>query len=395
MKKGINYSLSVFFLFILFFSQSVLAVDNAQLSQEVSGTNLPIYRLQSSATGEYLFTYAQEEIDNLVKNGWGNQGIGWYAPRNSRAGTPVYRLYNKKNHIHLYTADKNEMRSLLSTGIWEADFNGDPIFNSGGNKPIYRLFNGENEAHLLTSNFNEYNNFSNKGWKSEGVAFYGTTRYFKQEYKLQPTDITNVECDAAIQADVYMSGRGTGYHSKILIQTPTSAVSFGLQYDSEGLGEFRNKTAFIIENVASNDPGQQTYTRIGYGEDKKWYRLLLTFKKNGTIDTYVNGNHIGQVINKKLTDHVNLSVEGSARVLGDSIDVKFDNIMLKGPGEYDPTLEWTPNITNTNNGFKVYKDGNNVRVIGKITGLGKDEDWDSAYNSVSGVAQYPLSQHGY
>lgn len=207
--------------------------------------------------------------------------------------------------------------------------------------------------------------------------------------ELLPIEI--VDAKAAIEADVYLSGSGTGFHGKLVIQTPTSAVSFGPQYDEAAPEEYRGETAFIIENVESNNPGDQEYTRVGFAELNTWYNLMLSIAEDGSVNAYVDGEIVATVHNSGLSNkNVTLSVEGSARKNGDMIDVTFKDIKLKGSDAYNSKKYWAYNISETNDGIKVTDQDGEIKIQGTIEGLKDEEDWDSAYDQVSGVVQYPI-----
>lgn len=135
--------------------------------------SIPIYRLYMPSTGEHLYTSDKHEYDTLYKKyGWGQEGIGWYAPS---SGTAVYRLYQPGLKNHLYTTDKNEVKVLTSKYGWVTDNGGEALYHSGGSVPIYRVYNkGLNGMHHLTTDTNEYNTLPKFGWQQEGATLYAT-----------------------------------------------------------------------------------------------------------------------------------------------------------------------------------------------------------------------------
>lgn len=151
-----------------------------------STETVPVYRLYSPLTGEHLYTTDKHEYETLwTFYGWGQEGIGWYAPA---SGTPVYRLYHPGLKNHLYTTDKNEVSTLCSKYGWQKDNDGEPLFYSGGSQKIYRVYNkGLSGMHHLTTNVNEYNTLPKYGWQQEGAKLsaaalgqpFDKTSYFK------------------------------------------------------------------------------------------------------------------------------------------------------------------------------------------------------------------------
>lgn len=370
---------------------------------EATEKTVPIYRLYHWGNYEHLYTSDENEVSTLAEAGWEYEGVGWYAPT---SGTAVYRLYNPVLNNHLYTTDLNEIKVLTTKDVWVMDNKGNPLFYSGGSSSIYRLYNSANPTlngqHLLTTDANEYATLATKAWGSwtqEGVALYakalGTASLSDMAYYAAgSSDITNTDSEYSIEADVTLSGSGTGYHAKLVVCTSQSAVSFGIQYDRWGVAPYTDQTTFLVENVANNNAGGQSYVRYGYAKKNTTYHLMLTMKSDGTCTMYVNGTKVGSVKNTDLTSlPVYLRVEGSARLEGDSVTATFSNIKLKGSGSYDAAKTWgtadfTTNASITSDASGYTSDGTGTVVIsGSISGIGT-QDWDSAYDKVSGIIQF-------
>lgn len=132
---------------------------------------LPMYRVYNHWSGEHLFTMSGDEVDNLVKLGWKDEGTAWTAP--SYSSTPVYRLYNPYSGDHFYTQDAGEYQYLGSIG-WNQEGVAFYSADKGAGKPIYRLFNRwlTQGTHLFTTDSTEYEHLGSIGWKKEGIAFY-------------------------------------------------------------------------------------------------------------------------------------------------------------------------------------------------------------------------------
>lgn len=389
-KSFLTTVMTAMLFFILISLQAVSAADSTK-----------IYRLYNSVNGEHLYTTSAEEVKQLTtSHGWKDEGIGWNAPNN---GDAVYRLYNAGLANHLYTTDTNEVNELTTKHGWTKDFEGKPLFYSGGSTNIYRLYDAKSGLHHLTTDVNEYNTLPAHGWVQEGVALKGisgasnnTTTPSTPSQPSTPapsaSDISNVASEYSIEADVELSGSGSGYHAKLVACTATSAVSFGIQFDSAGEGEYNNQTAFLIENVEHNNANGQTYTRTGLSSLNQKHHLMLTVQKDGTCDVYVNGAKAGSVHNSGLANQtVYLRVEGSARLNGDSVNAKFSNIKLKGHGTYYPDKVWGTHNFDTNatiHSTDNYTGSKSVSVSGTVSGLAAGQDWDSAYDKVSGILQF-------
>ena len=205
--------------------------------------------------------------------------------------------------------------------------------------------------------------------------------------------IANTKSAYTIEADVTLKGSGTGYHAKLLACTPTSAVSFGIQYDAHAVAPYTGKTAFLIENVHSNNAGGQQYVRTGLGARNKKFRLMLAVMTNGTCDVYVDGVKVGSVKNPNLAgETVYLRVEASARLNGDSVQATFSNIKLKSNGKYEADRVWNTHNFDTNTGMTSndsrFASSQTIKISGKVKGLTPDQDWDNAYEQVSGIIQF-------
>lgn len=206
-------------------------------------------------------------------------------------------------------------------------------------------------------------------------------------------DISNVASWAAIEADVSLTGSGTGYHAKLVICTPTSAVSYGIQYDAYAAAPYTGKAMAMLENIGSNNPGGQAYQRPGNMELQlgNTYRMLLTLNRDGSGEVYLDNQKIGDFYNAALANQslVFLRVEGSARKDGDAVNATFNNIRLKVDGNYNPgrkfgTYEFKQNPTITSSVYSV----SSIAISGYISGLSESEDWDNRYNDVSGIIQF-------
>ena len=374
------------------FTLPVQAAEANQPSYEV------IYRVYNPNSGEHLYTISTEERDYLSSVGWEYEGLGWVAPKSS--GTPIYRVYNGIEH--LYTTDNNEVNVLVSEYGWSDE--GIKFFSDDAKPlPMYRLYNpnGYAGAHHYTRNPDEKDMLVNLGWNYENIAWYASD--------VDPSDIPdegedayyentieNTNSYATIEADVKLTGSGSGYHAKLLFQTPKAAVSFGIQYDRWAAPPYTDTTFYLCENIASNDSGGQHYTYHGTTYRNMWHHIMITYSRGGVVAFYVDGDKLGEVTNPNL-EYGNLyfSAEGSARLEGDSVEASFKNIKLKTSGYYNPERKWHTYDIITNPGFTITKEGFNEEspttgsavISGTIQGIGEG-DWDSAYESVSGVLRF-------
>lgn len=206
--------------------------------------------------------------------------------------------------------------------------------------------------------------------------------------------LMNTKAVYGVEADVKLNRtNGSGSHAKLVIGTPTSAVSFGMQYDVGAADPYGSRNMALIENVASNDPGCQQYVRPSGFEFQrnKFYHLMITADAKGNGEVYVDYRKIGSFRQPNLTKgSIYLWIEASGRLNGDGVDAEFANIKSKDKysginviGNTDDYKNCRHDQTNVGLKCKYNKKTNTVRLYGKITNL--HGDWDSAYNGVSYV----------
>lgn len=205
--------------------------------------------------------------------------------------------------------------------------------------------------------------------------------------------IANTKCATAIEADVKLTGSGTGYHAKFVMGNATSAVSFGMQYDSAAEAPYTGKNMALIENISSNNAGGQRYVRPGNVALRlnKTYHLMMTIDEKGRGDVYVDYKKIGSFYQPNLTTLHWVRIEACARLNGDSVDAVFSNVKYRIARGADlkvlgDDLEWDEIKLNKGLKYKYNKKDNSIRMYGTITGI--NGDWDSDYESVSEILQF-------
>ena len=213
------------------------------------------------------------------------------------------------------------------------------------------------------------------------------------KHKTKKWTIDDVKSTYAIESDVRLDGYGDGYHAKLVMVTPLSGISFGIQYDTNAYVPYKNRLALLFENIYSNNPGEQFYYRPSNVKMKfgKTYHLMMTLnKKDGRASVFFNHRKLATYVNKRLKNkEVDLRVEGSCKHNGDIIKSEFKNIRIKNSyfDETDCTLkilDTAPNLKST------IKDYDHVQINGHLSGIGATQDWDSAFSTVSGIVQFNL-----
>lgn len=129
-----------------------------------------MYRLYNPNSGEHFYTASPYEREQLIKAGWKNENIGWYAPQSSSA--PVYRLYNPNAGEHHYTMSVAERDALVRDG-WNNEGIG---WYSDTNQTVkvLRQYNPNAYAnnHNYTTSQYEFDHNIDLGWQNEGVGWY-------------------------------------------------------------------------------------------------------------------------------------------------------------------------------------------------------------------------------
>lgn len=228
-------------------------------------------------------------------------------------------------------------------------------------------------------------------YKSSSGKIYSDWSNTRKVKAKKGSVIFNTKALTAIEADITLKGSGTGYHAKLVLCTPTSAVSFGIQYDQCAAAPYTGKAMAMIENVKSNAAGGQTYSRPGNKQLKlgKTYHMMITVDKKGKGNVYLDYKKIGSFSNAGLANQaVYIRVEGAVRLNGDKVNATFDNIRLKQGGTYVAGKKYGGWIPKSNKSIKTKKTDNKNKVVISGRGSGINGDWDSDYENVSGIFQF-------
>ncbi len=211
------------------------------------------------------------------------------------------------------------------------------------------------------------------------------------EAKQKKVTIDDVDVYEAMEADVRVTGSGSGYHAKMVFAAPLSAFSLGIQHDQFAAAPYTGKTMLIVENILSNEPGGQSYYRPKHIELKpgKKYHLMMTLTEAGKIAVYMNYKKIASYKNRGLAKtKVWPRVEASARLNGDRVRAEFSDVQVKND-IYDEADEFTPvKLDLAPQIHSKIIDNSHFIISGTLSGLVPGHDWDSAYEQVSGIVQY-------
>ena len=229
-------------------------------------------------------------------------------------------------------------------------------------------------------------------YTQNGATTYGSWSKTKSIKTKKAYTVANVSAKQAIEADVTLTGSGTGYHAKLLFATPTSAISYGIQYDACAVAPYTGKAMLMVENVLHNGAGGQSYDRPKNIELQvgKTYHLMMSASENGTVTVYLNYKKVASYTNPGLSGvQAAPRVECAGRLNGDKAKAVFKNIKIRENGSYDPEKIFNTHLFDTNTTMHSdVKSSSYVIISGEISGLGAGEDWDSAYEKVSGIVQF-------
>lgn len=156
---------------MIFASEATRMDENESLFETSDELCVIMYRLYNPNSGEHFYTSVTNERLTLIRSGWIDEGISWFAPYHSN--TPVYRLYNSNVGDHHYTLDEKEKNSLEKLG-WSYEGIG-WYSDTAKSVPLYRQYNPNalSGSHNYTVDKAENDQLIKLGWKAEGIAWYG------------------------------------------------------------------------------------------------------------------------------------------------------------------------------------------------------------------------------
>lgn len=127
----------------------------------------PVNSIYNPNTGEHLLSTDANEVHDLTKMGWRNEGIIFGA--STKDGIPVYRFYQKSTGHHRYTSKKEEMDQLKTNG-WSQD-NTLLYASSLDGQEVYQIQNPNDKRIALTPDAQEREALLKLGWIDLGIAF--------------------------------------------------------------------------------------------------------------------------------------------------------------------------------------------------------------------------------
>jgi len=134
--------------------------------------------------------------------------------------------------------------------------------------------------------------------------------------------------DLSIQTDLTLTGSGSGWHGKLVIQDGNAAVSFGIQHQARSTwGPCNGKDCLVFESV-SNSPSYHDYEAPGtVAVTPGAHTIRLDwYQAQGIAKGYCDGVFIGQVAVQPMSGQIVMSEEAVPALAGDYVDANFANI---------------------------------------------------------------------
>ncbi|MBR1628569.1 MAG: hypothetical protein IJ679_04770 [Lachnospiraceae bacterium] len=225
-----------------------------------------------------------------------------------------------------------------------------------------------------------------------GEAFAKKQTKAKQVKQEKTYQFEDLKERYAMSADIKMNGYGDGFHSKLVfVARPECGISFGIQYDVDAHPPFKSNYALLVEDIYSNQPGGQFYFRPAdvLLKPNKFYNLMMGLDNKGHFSVYFDHKKIASYYNGQIAGKlIYPRVEGCGKHNGDIVSTEFRNVDIK-IGPYDLVELFTPHRIDTAPNIKSrIKNPSHVIIEGHLSDILPTQDWDSAYEQVSGIVQY-------
>lgn len=167
---------------------------SVQADAQTAEGEAPIYRMYNKTSGEHFYTGVFKEAMSLVKAGWNYEKVAWYSADKDKeyvlddggkvTAEPLHRLYNPYSGDHHYTLSEDEKDELVDKG-WKSEGIAFYVFDpkriaevnlgtkDGEMAQVLREYNpnAKTGTHNYTMSEDEHAGLVKKGWKDEGTAF--------------------------------------------------------------------------------------------------------------------------------------------------------------------------------------------------------------------------------
>ena len=196
--------------------------------------------------------------------------------------------------------------------------------------------------------------------------------------------------DISAEADVIVTGTGSGWHGKIVLYNPTdgTAISFGIQHDNKSALGFPGRDCLMFESIGKSGQVYRAFKAVSSG--KHHIRIEYDNARKVAIG-YCDGVFVGEMASPKMGGRFAVGFEASSRLTGDTVDASFTNLVIYSAGKQTTSGAWletkrngtfnTKLITNGDGGPPAGSEGakyatkNGWHLWGKANLPGGD--WDS------------------
>ncbi|PJM75388.1 InlB B-repeat-containing protein [Bifidobacterium simiarum] len=142
-------------------------------TEHVDVHTVPVYRVYNRNSGLHHYTTSWGEKTLLVRLGWRDENHGSNSfvtvSKNTAGAQPVYREYNPHNGTHNWTLNRAEHNMLVRLG-WRDEGIG-WYAPKNGPSTVWRLYNPHSGEHVYTTSHGEYLAVVHAGWRGEGAAW--------------------------------------------------------------------------------------------------------------------------------------------------------------------------------------------------------------------------------
>lgn len=146
----------------------------------VQGEKGSVYRLYNPISGVHFLIDEYSTAKNYYENGWLSEGISF----EDGNGEDVMALRALEQSDYIFTKNPAQINDLLSEG-WQNQGKAFKACKDGQGVPLYRLFhpNTKSGAHLFTPDLNECNALIKSGWTLEGVPYNVKPHSYNVKYR--------------------------------------------------------------------------------------------------------------------------------------------------------------------------------------------------------------------
>lgn len=263
-------------------------INGASINTSVTATK-NVYRSYNPNTGDHFFTTSYSEHWKATHSGYSNEGVAFQvfdvgSTPDLNTYSPVYRLY-KSGSGHLYTTNATERANLLKKG-WKNEgiaWYGLKSTPAGkGGAAVHRLYCPSSSSskcrgkHHYTVSVSEVNDCKAQKWTDEGVQFYAGGIYALDLSTSRMTDY-----GASTQS--YSNGTNV----QIYTSSHSDAQIWQVKTNSDGSRKILNPATGRMMSVAGDSTftqGDNVHLRANstkYPANQKWQ-----FVDNNSTQTY-------------------------------------------------------------------------------------------------------------